>query len=68
MDVGEMLRSWVTVAVVGVLAAAVIAPLVWLAGLVISLWGTKPDQRSEVLKAYGDAQPPKALRHRRRRR
>ena len=49
---------------VAVLAAAVVTPLVWLAGLVISLRGTKPGERPEILRAYGRAQPSTVVKER----
>jgi hypothetical protein len=58
-----VLRSlgWVGIATA---ALGTVALLVWLAGLMIALRGTKPKERDEILRAYGECQPRLSFRHR----
>jgi hypothetical protein len=56
LEVGEVLRGLGALAV-AILAVAFVTPLAWLAGLVISLRGSKPCERPDILRAYGHAQP-----------
>jgi hypothetical protein len=60
LDIALQSAGWV-----GLAAAALgtIALLVWLAGLVIVLRGTKPEDRDAILRAYGECQPRRARRH-----
>lgn len=53
---------------VGIATAALgaVALLVWLAGLMIALRGTKPQERDAILRAYGKCQPRMAFRRRNR--
>jgi hypothetical protein len=38
-------------------AMVLVAPLAWLAGLIIVLRGTKPEQRASLLRAYAECRP-----------
>lgn len=60
LDIALHSLGWVGVATA---ALGAVALLVWLAGLVIALRGTKPKER-EILRAYGECQPRLALRRR----
>jgi hypothetical protein len=56
MDVGPVLGS------LGAIAAVLLGlgrkpRVMWLIGLMVVVRGSKPEQRAEILRAYGDAQP-----------
>jgi hypothetical protein len=61
LDIALHSVGWIGIATA---ALGAVALLVWLAGLVIALRGTKPSERGTILRAYGECQPRLALRRR----
>lgn len=50
---GDLQQIGIAVAIVGGLSS-----MVWLAGLIVALRGSKPSERAEILRAYGVSRRP----------